>query len=32
VLGAAGEYSAVKPIYAGIEHGNMSMYSFQLLG
>ena len=30
VLGAAGNYSKVKPIYEGIEHGNMSMYSFAL--
>jgi len=31
VLGAAGEYSRVVPVYEAIEHGNMSMYSFQLM-
>jgi 4,5-DOPA dioxygenase extradiol len=30
VLGAAGNYSHVKPIYEGIDHGNMSMNSFAL--
>jgi 4,5-DOPA dioxygenase extradiol len=30
VLGAAGEYAQVVPIFEGVEHGNMSMYSFQL--
>ncbi len=30
VLGAAGEYSRVAPIFEGIEYGNMSMYSFYL--
>lgn len=32
VLGAAGDYSYVRPIYEGIEHANMSMYSFALPG
>jgi len=32
MLGAAGEYTKVVPIFEGVEHGNMSMYSFQLLG
>ena len=31
VLGAAGEYRRVAPIFEGIEHGNMSMYTFQLV-
>lgn len=31
VLGAAASYSQVKPIYEGIEHGNMSMNSFALV-
>ena len=32
VLGAAGPYSAVKPIFEAIEHANVSMYTFQLVG
>jgi 4,5-DOPA dioxygenase extradiol len=31
VLGAAGDYRQVVAIFEGFEHGNMSMYSFQLL-
>jgi 4,5-DOPA dioxygenase extradiol len=31
VLGAAGEYQKVVPIFEGVEYGNMSMYSFQLV-
>ena len=30
VLGAAAESAKVVPIFEGIEHGNMSMFSFQL--
>jgi 4,5-DOPA dioxygenase extradiol len=30
VLGAAGDYAQGVPIFEGVEHGNMSMYSFQL--
>jgi hypothetical protein len=30
VLAAAGDYSQVNPIYEGIEHANMSMYSCAL--
>jgi len=32
VLGAAGESSELIPIFEGIEHGSMSMFSFQLVG
>lgn len=31
VLGASAEYSRVIPIFEGIEHGSLSMYSFQLV-
>jgi 4,5-DOPA dioxygenase extradiol len=31
VLGAAGEYGRVVPVFEGIEYGNISMYTFQLL-
>lgn len=31
VLGAAAEYAHVVPIFDGVEYGNMSMYSFQLV-
>ena len=30
VLGAVGDRAHLTPIFEGIEHGNMSMYSFQL--
>lgn len=30
VVGAAGESAKVVPIFEGIEHGNMSMFSFQI--
>jgi 4,5-DOPA dioxygenase extradiol len=29
VLGSAGNYSRVLPIFEGMEHGNISMYTFQ---
>jgi len=32
VLGAAGDYRNVVPIFAGMEYGNMSMNSFELAG
>jgi 4,5-DOPA dioxygenase extradiol len=30
VLGAAGEQARLRPIFEGVEHGNMSMFSFAL--
>ncbi len=32
VLGAAGESAKLVPIFEGIEHGNMSMFSFAMVG
>lgn len=32
VVGAAGESGKVVPIFEGIEHGNMSMFSVQIVG